>query len=243
MEAFYVCIIFLGVLLVIVALFFIAMDRVNGKDFFKEFDRKKDEMFNMIQDSEEMVHELNRMSDYVVAVISEKNKEFLSNSINNSQESSIKEIETNNKESEASVDQEDIELFNSDQISEYIINKEQKPEELVNEKQMLPIEFESQVQEELASEKDENIVQTTKAEESESQIGEINTHRRINTQFTYNSPLYQRDSTGTGSKLSLNSSRKEVLQLIEQGLSNDEIADKLKIGKGEIGLIRGLINR
>ncbi|MDF2884508.1 MAG: response regulator containing a CheY-like receiver domain and an DNA-binding domain, partial [Clostridiaceae bacterium] len=45
---------------------------------------------------------------------------------------------------------------------------------------------------------------------------------------------------GNKSKLVLNGKRREVLQMIDQGMSNDEIADKLKIGKGEIGLIRGL---
>ncbi|MDF2986664.1 MAG: hypothetical protein K0R50_2174, partial [Eubacterium sp.] len=88
MEAFYVSIIFLGVLLVIGSLFFIAMDKVNGKDFFKEFDRKKEEMFNLIQDSEEMVQELNRLSDYVVNVISDKNQEFFEK---------VKKSETANK--------------------------------------------------------------------------------------------------------------------------------------------------
>ena len=38
MGAFYVSIIFLGILLIIGSLFFIVMDKVNGKDFFKELD-------------------------------------------------------------------------------------------------------------------------------------------------------------------------------------------------------------
>ena len=77
MEAFYVCMIFLGSILVLVSLFFSIMDKVNGKDFFTEFDRKKDEMFTLIADAEEMIQELNKMSDYVIGTISDKSQELI----------------------------------------------------------------------------------------------------------------------------------------------------------------------
>lgn len=77
MEAFYVCMIFLGSILVLVSLFFSIMDKVNGKDFFTEFDRKKDEMFTLIAEAEEMIQELNKMSDYVISTISDKNEELM----------------------------------------------------------------------------------------------------------------------------------------------------------------------
>jgi len=203
MEAFYVCIIFLGVLLVFASLFFIVMDRVNGKDFFKEFDRKKDEMFSLIQDSEEMVQELNRMSDYVVTIISEKNQEFFNKSINfNTQESSVKLEEVSVHELKELVDQ---------------------------------------VQEELLLPSDENTKQNEISEAAVPQNEEPDVQRLVNTQFTYNKEIYNKDSIDIGkTKLTLNNRRREVLQMIEQGLSNDEISDILKIGKGEIGLIRGL---
>ncbi|MHB8064768.1 MAG: DUF6115 domain-containing protein [Ruminiclostridium sp.] len=203
MEAFYVCIIFLGVLLVIASLFFIAMDRVNGKDFFKEFDRKKDEMFNLIQDSEEMVQELNRMSDYVVTIISEKNQEFFNKSTNiNIQEPLIKIEEASGHESKELVDQ-------------------------VQEELILPTSGENT--------KQDQIFKAAAPQNKEPDV-----QRLANTPFSYNKDI-NKDSSDIGkSKLTLNSARREVLQLIEQGLSNDEISDKLKMGKGEIGLIRGL---
>ena len=77
MDAFYVCMIFLGSILVLVSLFFSIMDKVNGKDFFTEFDRKKDEMFTLIADAEEMIQELNKMSDYVIGTISDKSQELI----------------------------------------------------------------------------------------------------------------------------------------------------------------------
>ncbi|HEY5583624.1 MAG TPA: DNA-binding response regulator [Ruminiclostridium sp.] len=194
MEAFYVSIIFLGGLLVIGSLLFIVMDRVSGKDFFKEFDRKKDEMFGLIQDSEEMIQELNRMSDYVVTVIAEKNQEFFNKS-------------TNININETAIDKED-----SVQLSK---------------------EMKNQVQETL------NIPISEKVNQSE--ISELEAQRLVNMQFSYNSERYNKDLSNDGkSRLVLNSKRREALQMIEQGLSNDEISDKLKIGKGEIGLIRGL---
>jgi DNA-binding NarL/FixJ family response regulator len=203
MEAFYVCIIFLGVLLVIGSLFFIVMDRVNGKDFFKEFDRKKDEMFSLVQDSEEMVHELNRMSDYVLTVISDKNKEFFDKSTNDyMQEPSIK--------IENSYGYESIELLN-------------------------------QVQENIILPSPENIEQSDISEDIGVQAIDPEFQKMVNTQISYDKDSEIKDSLDIKkSKLSLNSNRREILQMIEQGLSNDEISQKLKIGKGEIGLIRVL---
>lgn len=208
MEAFYVCIIFLGVLLVMASLFFIIMDRVNGKDFFKEFDRKKDEMFNLIQDSEEMVQELNRMSDYVVTVISDKNQEFF------------------NKSSNISLQVPSI-----------------KTEEVYDN---VPKELLDQVQDELILSSTGIISKNKISEDLSPHNGEQNDQKLVNKQLTYdkdivNNDINNKDSSDTGkSKLALNSRRREVLQMIEQGLSNDEISNKLKIGKGEIGLIRGL---
>lgn len=205
MEAFYVSIIFLGILLVIGSLFFIAMDKVNGKDFFKEFDRKKDEMFNLIQDSEEMVQELNRMSDYVVSVVSEKNQEFFNKSANLTLQETAINIEKDS-------------------------NQEQKV-------------LENQVQEALIL---PSVLDATQSEIPENTLSQNNepetaSKRAVNIQFSHNSEMYNNDASDIGKpRLVLNNRRREVLLLIEQGLSNDEISDKLKIGKGEIGLIRGL---
>jgi DNA-binding NarL/FixJ family response regulator len=178
------------------------MDKVNGKDFFKEFDRKKDEMYNLIQDSEEMVQEFNRMSDYVVSVISEKNQEFFNKSSNiNMQKSSIKIEQAPTQESQ----------------------------ELAN-----------QVQDELILPSTESIKPSKMSENTTPPSKEEDIERLVNKQFSHKE-VSNNDLLDVGkSKLALNSRRREVLQMIEQGLSNDEISDKLKIGKGEIRLIRDL---
>ncbi len=193
MEGFYISIIFLGILLIAGSLFFILMDRVNGKDFFQEFDRKKDEMFNLIQESEEMIQELNRMSDYVVTAISEKNQEF----------------------------------FNKAMSSEKPEPAPDRNPEKVPTPELLP----KPIQEAAAN---------TKA--APDQDVEHEAEKAVNTQIPNNILEKTKDNPedSTKTKLILNDKRREVLKMIEQGLNNDEIAEKMKMGKGEIGLIRGL---
>lgn len=206
MGAFYVTIIFLGVILVAVSLFLIIMDRANGKDFFKEFDRKKDEMFGLIQDSEEMIHELNRMSDYVVTVISEKNQEFFKK---------VKDMDNQDKVEEKPVNK----IQNQTQIEEPVISTP----ELSTEVDKINLQINQDIQK-LTNIQSYKNMQNGKKPQSD----------------TTNETADAKEDDEKPSKLVLNSRRKQVLQLIEQGLSNDEIAEKMKMGKGEIGLIRGL---
>lgn len=227
MEAFYVCIIFLGIILVIASMFFIIMDKVNGKDFFKEFDRKKDEMFNLIQDSEEMIHELNKMSDYVVSVITEKNQEFFAKNANkNARESSL-ESEKASKELPAQVQQEQISLvaqekIESDKLPEAEVLQSSKPEiqsediELHNQNAT----NQSQDNNERENEKLKNTEISVKAEDELHEYQDLVAHKKP--------------------KIALSGRRGQVLQMIEKGLTDEEISQQLKIGKGEIRLIRGL---
>ena len=208
MGAFYVTIIFLGVILVAVSLFLIIMDRANGKDFFKEFDRKKDEMFGLIQDSEEMIHELNRMSDYVVTVISEKNQEF------------FKKVKDKD---------------NQDQVEEKPVNKNQKEKQTQIEEQIITDTELSKEVDKINQQINQDIQKLTNIQSyKNTQSGKKQQNE------TTNETVNTKEEDVKPSKLVLNSRRKQVLQLIEQGLSNDEIAEKMKMGKGEIGLIRGL---
>ncbi len=206
MGAFYVTIIFLGVILVAVSLFLILMDRANGKDFFKEFDRKKDEMFGLIQDSEEMIHELNRMSDYVVTVISEKNQEFFKKA---------KDMDDQDKVEEKPVNQ----IQQQKQIEEPIISTPELSTEVDKINQQI----------------NQDIQKLTNIQSYKNMQSGIKQQNEANDEI-----IDTREDIEKPSKLVLNSRRKQVLHLIEQGFSNDEIAEKMKMGKGEIGLIRGL---
>ncbi len=308
MEAFYVSIIFLGVILVVAALFFIIMDKVNGKDFFKEFDRKKDEMFNLIQDSEEMVQELNKMSDYVVTVIAEKNQEFFNKNTNLKAQEPLIEIEDakeETKELPAQAQEQQI-LLDTQNDSKQKIQTEQmvvNSEDLVNDKgyvkqiedaepqkvtvpfntknavlkykdsrlhnkdivaqnEDIELDMSSVVYEPQKSEKRNkdnsynNRIQKKSelVEEEELSMDNGAVENSYSTednieevQKSLNIPLnYEKDTENhesenqKKSKLILSGKRGEVLQLIENGLTDEEISEKLRVGKGEVSLIRGL---
>lgn len=313
MGAFYVSIIFLGILLIIGSLFFIVMDKVNGKDFFKEFDRKKEEMFNLIQDSEEMLQELNKMSDYVVTSISEKNQEFfdkynraqadnenyqpaetlskgagvynpmlrpapaVSVRVNplpsvpaakipapampaeNEQVSRADEIahkkeaaqKKGRKAKEAVKPQEDIKSNEAAKPQEDIKSNEAvKPQEDIKSNEAAKPQ-EDIKSNEAAKQQDVSLNEAIMPQEAEKHADHLKVDEDIKAQeliqpeekeFTPLStgPRSDIEADGNKSKLVLNNRRHEVLKMIEQGMTNDEIADRLKIGKGEINLIRGL---
>ncbi|MCX7922404.1 MAG: hypothetical protein N3B21_10410 [Clostridia bacterium] len=79
MEGFFVSIIFLGIVIIAVALVMIAYDRKKSHDYVKQLEGNKKELLNIITDAEEMVRELNRFSDYIVTQIDAKNLEVNEN--------------------------------------------------------------------------------------------------------------------------------------------------------------------
>lgn len=249
MGAFYVSIIFLGILLVIGSLFFIAMEKVNGKDFFKEFDRKKEEMFNLIQDSEEMIQELNKMSDYVVTIIAEKNQEYF-------EKVSMARVESNSGHQRnitaPSIPRPVMPVVGRP-VPVMPVMSAKAPEEVSGAAVSEPADAEAVTTQAVVTEPAYTEAEVkksalpepaaAKAEYKASNVQEAKPYkeagREVNTQMADIAERLKENETNK-SRLVLNGRRREVLQMIEQGLSNDEIADRLKIGKGEIGLIRGL---
>lgn len=307
MEAFYVSIIFLGIILVIAALFFIIMDKVNGKDFFKEFDRKKDEMFNLIQDSEEMVQELNKMSDYVVTVIAEKNQEFFNKNVSLKVKEPLIEIEDVKEETMELPDQAQQEQIlldtqsNSEQemlSDDTVVNSgdlvnnidyTKQIEDAEPQKVTVPLNTKDAVQKyknsglqnkDMVAQKEDIglhmgssvVYEPQKSEKFNKNKSEINRIQKnldlaqdksmdngvIDESYSTEANIaefqkspdipknYGRDTeiletvNQNKSKLTLSGKRGEVLQLIEYGLTDEEISEKLRVGKGEVSLIRGL---
>ncbi len=232
MEAFYVSIIFLGVLLIIGSLFFIAMDKVNGKDFFKEFDRKKEEMFNLIQDSEEMVQELNKISDYVVNVISEKNQEFFNKMGSNEPDKSVG--------GDAGILKEETGISSYEALSAAEV-KPSIPVIDIPDAGIPDVEVPVAVPPVSEDPSDSSGSLDLPVSDISGLIKEEPSEAEAPVPVLFDRNNYN-DADGGKSRLVYNNRKKEVLQMIEQGMSNDEIADKLKIGKGEIGLIR-VLNR
>ncbi|RCX15543.1 hypothetical protein DFR58_113125 [Anaerobacterium chartisolvens] len=76
MNQFYVSIIFLGIILILVSMVWIAYDRKKSYDYEKRVDEKKNELEGIISDAEQMIDELNKFSDYVVTKIDLKNEEL-----------------------------------------------------------------------------------------------------------------------------------------------------------------------
>ena len=274
MGAFYVSIIFLGILLIIGSLFFIVMDKVNGKDFFKEFDRKKEEMFNMIQDSEEMLQELNKMSDYVVTSISEKNQEFFEkynkaqtdNEYYQSAEALSKGAGVYNQmlrhtptvpvrvNPVPSVPVTNMPFpvmpVESEQVSQ--AKETSRTEEITNRKEVtrkkgrkakedIKSNEDIKPQEDVKSNEDIKLQEDIDSNEDIKLQEDINSNENISPKEDVKPETdIKVNDDGNKSRLVLNNKRHEVLKMIEQGMTNDEIADRLKIGKGEINLIRGL---
>ncbi|MCX7708897.1 MAG: hypothetical protein N2484_03510 [Clostridia bacterium] len=79
MNQFYVSIIFLGITLITIALVWIAYDIKRSNDYEKRLDEKKKDLVEIISDSEQMIEELNKFSDYIVTQMDIKNEEMNSN--------------------------------------------------------------------------------------------------------------------------------------------------------------------
>lgn len=79
MDGFYVSLVFLGVLLVIFSLICIFIDKRKVFNFTKNYEEKKQQLVEIINDAEQMINELNKFSDYIVNRIDLKNEELNKN--------------------------------------------------------------------------------------------------------------------------------------------------------------------
>jgi ATP/maltotriose-dependent transcriptional regulator MalT len=76
MNQFYISIVFLGIILIITALVWIALDKRKAHVDAKQIEEKKNELIRVIEDAEQMLLELNKFSDYIVTQINEKNDQL-----------------------------------------------------------------------------------------------------------------------------------------------------------------------
>jgi hypothetical protein len=67
---------FLGIVLMAVAFFWILLDRKQTYDYSSGIDEKKTELLNIIEDAEEMMEELNKLSEYIIEQMDIKNEEM-----------------------------------------------------------------------------------------------------------------------------------------------------------------------
>lgn len=78
MTAFFGSVMVIGILLILYSFAWIAFDKKKSWDFEDQFEEKKTELINVINDAEQMLTELNKFSDYIVSKIDEKNGEIFS---------------------------------------------------------------------------------------------------------------------------------------------------------------------
>lgn len=190
MEGFYVSIIFIGVVLIVVSLIWIAYDRKKGLDYVQKLEQKKEELIAIIRDAEQMVDELNRFSDYVVT------------------------------------------------------RMDQKSQELFQHMKMAEMQLDAVHPESLSAKAPEVKLESMASEEPVHESGSQNDRMP-----QFERPQAQQD-TGPADKAVENDFEigggltparrlREVVKLYEMGLSDTEIAKRLKMGKGEIHLILG----
>jgi len=79
MIQFYVCIIFLAIILICSTFVWIIYDKRNANNYEKRLDSKKQELITIINDAEQMVEELNKFSDYIVEQVNLKDNEMIKN--------------------------------------------------------------------------------------------------------------------------------------------------------------------
>lgn len=77
MTGFYIVVLFLGIITTLIALFVILLDKKRGHDYKSDLIEGKKELLQAIDNAEELVAEMNRISDYVVTQIEEKHGELL----------------------------------------------------------------------------------------------------------------------------------------------------------------------
>ncbi len=78
MTAFFGTTIFIGIILILFVLAWIAFDKKNSLEYKEQFEEKKEELVNVINDAEQMLFELNKFSDYIVTQMDTKSEEVFS---------------------------------------------------------------------------------------------------------------------------------------------------------------------
>ena len=76
MNQFYVALIFFGIILIFFSLIWVVLGKKKVFSFMKNFDEKKQELVEIINDAEQMIEELNKFSDYIVTQMDLKNEEL-----------------------------------------------------------------------------------------------------------------------------------------------------------------------
>jgi hypothetical protein len=250
---FHISIMFVGILLMVISLVWIAFDKKKQLDDKEVLQEKKEMLVSVISDAELMIEELNNISDYLVSHIDKKRQEVV-NTVKEADEKikAAKDIEV--KE----ITDKEIKSAAGKKIKE-IIDKEIKSAADKKIKEIIDKEIKSAADKKIktiiiekikeAADKEIEIIKEEKVsneidkvyftESKELLIDGENTIFRNVLSEDINKSL----SNKIESKrkiVSANSKYKEVISLSQSGLNETQIAKKLNMGKGEIQLVLGI---
>lgn len=217
MSSFYVSMVFLGVLLVILSLAWIALDRKNAVGFLKNCDEKKEELVGIMNDAEQMIEELNKFSDYIVTQMDVKNEELRTNL--RKAEEEIRSLAVKARDSRSSKPEPKAPP-KAEIMTEH--QEEVKPVRAVNGGS---IDVVSMPSEPLFKYNSDLVIDQMDFEPTALKAGTAS-----------RAPVRKAPEK----VIPINSRHREVLLLAQNGMSDVEIAKRLNMGKGEIQLILDL---
>lgn len=208
---FYATMVFLGIVLVVFSLIWVALEKKRVFNFTRGFEDKKQELTEIINDAEQMIEELNRFSDYIVTQMDLKNEE-LSMNLRKAEE----EIKLLGQKAQS------VKISAPENAVPEEAKAEYKPAAVVygtaGEAAPMPVEVVSRQAGEYAAEK--------------------TSFDKIVYKPVYQPP--RQPARKAEKVIPINNRYSEVLRLSESGLSEPDIAKKLNMGKGEVSLILGI---
>jgi hypothetical protein len=234
---FHISIMFVGILLMVISLVWIAFDKKKQLDDKEVLQEKKEMLVSVISDAELMIEELNNISDYLVSHIDKKRQEVV-NTVKEADEKikAAKDIEV--KE----ITDKEIKSAAGKKIKE-IIDKEiksaadKKIKTIIIEKIKEAADKEIEI---IKEEKVSNEIDKVYFTESKELLidGENTIFRNVLSEDINKSLSNKIESKRK--IVSANSKYKEVISLSQSGLNETQIAKKLNMGKGEIQLVLGI---
>ncbi|MCR4434469.1 MAG: hypothetical protein QHH06_00905 [Clostridiales bacterium] len=214
MNQFYMSIILLGMALVVTTFVWIIYDKKKSLDYVKKVDEKREELINIISDSEQMIDELNKFSDYIVNQVDLKKEELCLCLQNISQQVEQVKAKTDKSETGQPVPIEKAAIESAEDICG-------------DGAEILP------------SKKSDLIIENMELrEEAAARVKRYRLHTGAKVKVV---PA-EKKIIAAEKIIPINSKYKDVIRLANEGLSDTSIAKQLDMGKGEVQLILG-INR
>lgn len=212
MNNFYVSMIFIGIVLIMASLIWVAFEKKGSFSFMKKLEEKKQDMVSIINDAEQMIEELNKFSDYIVTQMDVKNEE-LRNNLKTADEE-IKQLHSRIVEQLVEVP-EKIAAANENRIE---VRKEATSIKVVNG---ICLEAVQKPSEQFITQNSDLVIESAALEQAIPK-------RLLNSKQA----IRRNDKV-----IPIDGRYKEVLRLSGDGFNDTEIAKKLSMGKGEIQLI------